>query len=63
MTAEEISAMRQELIKNHYPLSPDILSSQQVTYEYILFLLYEAESCDRFTADTMKLYDILYSIE
>jgi hypothetical protein len=62
MTADEVRAMRQELIKNHYPLTLDA-SPEQTTYEYILFLLYEAESCDRFTADTMKLYDILFSIE
>ena len=61
MTADELNAMRQELTSNHYPLSPDT-SSEQTTYDYILFLLYEAEYSDCVDADTRKLYNILYCL-
>ena len=61
MTTDELNAMRQELINNYYPLSPDT-SPQQTIYDYILFLLYEAENSDCVDADTYKLYDILYCL-
>lgn len=66
MTPEEISAMRQELIDNSYPIEeynssqPDY--KEQIVFHYILFLLYEAEYSDCVDADTHKLYDILYYI-
>lgn len=64
MTAEEISAMRQELLYNHYPIteySPAQADyNEQIVFHYILFLLYEAEYSDCIDADIRKLYDILY---
>lgn len=64
MTAEELDAMRQELIDYSYPIE-EYNSSQsdyreQIVYHYILFLLYEAEYCDCIDDDMRKLYDILY---
>ena len=61
MSADELNAMRQELTNNYYPLSPDI-SPEQTTYDYILFLLYQAENSDCVDADTHKLYNILYCL-
>ena len=66
MTNQEISAMRQVMIENHYPIEkynpsqPDY--REQIIYHYILFLLYEADDYDRMDAEVPRLYDILYAI-
>ena len=63
MTTEELAAMREELIRNHYPieeydsLQPDY--NEQIVYHYTLFLLYEAEYCDCIDADTRRLLMVL----
>ena len=64
MTYNEIRAMRHELLDNCYPIEnydssqPDY--KEQIVFHYILFLLYEAEYCDKVDADIRKLYDILF---
>ena len=66
MTTQEISAMRQEMIENHYPIEKYTASQpdyrEQIVYNYILFMLYEAEYSDRIDTDIRKLYDILFCL-
>ena len=66
MTNQEISAMRQVMIENRYPIEKYIASQpdykEQIAYHYILFLLYEAEYSGRMDDEVRRLYDILYAI-
>lgn len=53
MSNEELSAMREELNKHNYPLSPDT-SPEQTIYDFILFLLFRDENSDRINEDTQS---------